>query len=63
MRSQGEDPNHGSEVGRHGLLVASNLDPQGLVLDHLKLIQVGRGYLGEPDIGGVGGGDYQVTRV
>ena len=55
VRPQGGDPSLCSEVGRHSLLVASGCDPQGLVLDHLKLVQVGRGYLGGPD-GGRGGG-------
>ena len=41
VRSQGEDPSVCSEVGRRGLLMASVRDPQGLVLDHLKLVQVG----------------------
>ena len=32
-----------------GLLMASGRDPQGFVLDHLKFVQMGGGYLSEPD--------------
>ena len=49
MRPQREDPSLRNEVGRRGLLMASGRDPQGLVLDHLKLVQVTRGHLDEPD--------------
>ena len=41
VRSQGEDSSLCSEVGCRGLMMASGLDPQFLVLDHLKLVQVG----------------------
>ena len=37
---QGEDPSLGSEGGRLGLLMATGRDPQSLVLDHLKFVQV-----------------------
>ena len=33
--------------------MASGRDPQGLVLYHLKLVQMTRGHLGEPDGGSV----------
>ena len=49
MRPQGEDPSLRPEVGRRGLLMTSGRDPQGFLLDHLKLIQTGGGHLGEPD--------------
>ena len=53
MRSQEEDASLCSEVGRRGLLMASGGDPQGFVLDHLKLVQMGGGYFGEQDGGGI----------
>ena len=53
VRSQWVGPRLCSEVGRRGLLMASGRDPQDLVPNHLKLVQVGWGYLGEPDVGGV----------
>ena len=49
MRPQEKDPSLNSEVEHRGLLMAAGRDPQKLVLDHLKFVQVGRGHLGEPD--------------
>ena len=49
----GEDPNLYSEVGHCGLLMAVGRDPQSLVPDQLKFVQVGRGHLNEPNRGGV----------
>ena len=53
MCPQGEDPSLCPEVGRRGLLMASGRYPQGFVLDHLKFVQMGGGYLGEPDGGSI----------
>ena len=53
MRPQREDPGLRPEVGHVVLLVASGRDSQGLVLVHLKLVQVSWGHLGKPDRGGV----------
>ena len=53
VRPQGEDPSLHPEVGRRGLLIASGRDPQGFVLDHLKFVQMGGRYLGEPHGGSI----------
>ena len=53
MRPQGEDPSFRPEEGRRSLLMASGHDPQCFILDHLKLVQMGGGHLGEPDGGGI----------
>ena len=47
--SQEEIPSVCSEVGHHGLLVAVGHDLQGLVLNHLKFVQVSGRHLGETD--------------
>ena len=52
MLPQGEESRLGFEVGHHGLLMAAGRDPQSLVLDRLKFVQVGRGHLSDPDEGG-----------
>ena len=49
MRPQGEDPSLQPEVRRRGLLMASSRDPQGFVLDHLKLVQMEGGHLAKTD--------------
>ena len=52
MRPKGRTPRLRPEVGRRGLLITSSHDPQGFVLDHLKLVQMGGEHLGQPDGGG-----------
>ena len=49
----GGQPQSLPEVGRRGLLMASGRDPQGFVLDHLKLVHMAGGYLCEPDGGSI----------
>ena len=53
VRPQGENPSLCSEVGCRCLLMATGRDPQSLVLDHLKYVQVWWGHLGEPDGKGI----------
>ena len=49
MRPQGKDPSLGYEVGHRSLLIATGRNPQSLVLDHLKFVQVCKRHLREPD--------------